>query len=307
MIYDPLDVELNTLVDKLSSIQKSIQYADTLSSLEKGAGGAVYDKFTDHQFKIQNRLTSTKTLAANIKELEAYNSKRSRELITLQAQLRSNMKQLEEEWQELDLVHKSETKKRRSKLSSRELADRQELILVFQADIEDMKLNMKLGFIQGKYMDSAPTAGGKVGSMAQSEMFLPSGTGTGTEKAGSSQSGSQGGPKEDVTDEQMQSLVEIRNRDTDIDKEIGIIGEGVDYLKHLATAMNEEVTLQNTALDRIQDKVERVNEKVSNVNERMKETLERARSGEKMIMDIICTVMLIGMCVVLYTVSRAQE
>ena len=249
---DALDSELSSLITKLNQFQRDMVGTESpLSNIEKG--GAGLDKFTELKNKINLRLSSARTLINDIQKMDQSQGKNSRDLISQQSKIRSEIAKMGEEWQELDATYRNEIRKRRSKLSSQELAERQEVVLMYQNQIEDIKISQRMGFLKGRNQ-TAP----RVGTMAESGMFVPKGMNSGTEAhngSGSIGGGGGGGYKEAMTDEQMHSLVAIKARDNRIDKEIEKIGEGVDELKHLARDMQDEINMQVKTIDRIQDKV----------------------------------------------------
>lgn len=87
------------------------------------------------------------------------------------------------------------------------------------------------------------------------------------------------------------------------DEEIDEIGKGVDVLRELALAANEEVKIQNKMLDVLEEKVNDVHEHVTSINVQLKETLDKARASDKICMDIFCVMILVGMIIVLYKLS----
>lgn len=60
--------------------------------------------------------------------------------------------------------------------------------------------------------------------------------------------------------------------------QIDEIGKGVDELKHIAMAQNEEVKRQNIMLDSLEQKIDVVHEKVTNVNANLKEHLDAVKN-----------------------------
>lgn len=83
------------------------------------------------------------------------------------------------------------------------------------------------------------------------------------------------------------------------DEEIEKIGEGVDMLHSIAIAANEEIKLQNVMLTTLEEKMEEVHDKVLNINQKLKLSLEQTRTSDKIVVDILCILILIGMIVAL--------
>lgn len=78
-------------------------------------------------------------------------------------------------------------------------------------------------------------------------------------------------------------------------------------LRELALQANEEVKIQNKMLDTLEEKVLFAGDHVLNINERMKVTLEQARKSDKICMDIVCVMILVGMIIVLYKLNSANQ
>ena len=54
-------------------------------------------------------------------------------------------------------------------------------------------------------------------------------------------------------------------------------------------------------LDKVNDKMDKVNERMSSVNSKMKETLDEVgRSADKLCVDIMCVVLMVGFAAVIY-------
>lgn len=80
-----------------------------------------------------------------------------------------------------------------------------------------------------------------------------------------------------ITGQQQMALMRIKERDKMIDDEIDQIGVGVDELGQIARMARDEVKLQSTMLDTLEEKMDNVHEKVLTLNEKMKATLEEVR------------------------------
>ena len=78
------------------------------------------------------------------------------------------------------------------------------------------------------------------------------------------------------------------------------IGEGLKDLSEIARMQNEEVQRQNAMLESVGNKISDANEHITNVNQRMKDTLAEVRGADKICVDILCIVMIIGLSAVLY-------
>lgn len=104
-----------------------------------------------------------------------------------------------------------------------------------------------------------------------------------------------------MTGDQQQMIQEIDQRDADFDVQLDEIGDGLQDLAEIAAAQGEEVALQSKMLDKVDKKIDRNLDKMQSVNSRMKETLEEvSRSSDKIMVDIMCVVLMIGFAAVLY-------
>lgn len=104
-----------------------------------------------------------------------------------------------------------------------------------------------------------------------------------------------------MNDNQRLQLDQIDARDAEFDKELDEIGEGIQDLAEIAALQGEEVKRQSVMLDKVNAKMDTVNERMSNVNTKMKETLDQVgRSADKLCVDIMCIVLMVGFAAVIY-------
>ena len=95
-----------------------------------------------------------------------------------------------------------------------------------------------------------------------------------------------------LTKAQQQQLKLIEEKDQEFDERLaGEINNMLDDLAFTANKLKDEVQEQNVLLEELNEKAEEVGENIKTTNEKLKTTLtEVGRSGDKMIMDIICVV-----------------
>ena len=103
-----------------------------------------------------------------------------------------------------------------------------------------------------------------------------------------------------MTDSQAQQLSIIQSKDEEFDIQLETIGEGLQDLSEIAKMQNEEVRRQNAMLETVGSKIIEANDHITNVNQRMKETLAEVRGADKICVDIMCVVLIIGLSAVLY-------
>ena len=101
-------------------------------------------------------------------------------------------------------------------------------------------------------------------------------------------------------------MQQIESRDQEFDKQLEEIGEGIQDLSEIAQMQNEEVRRQNLMLENVGNKIDGANEHLSNINTKMKETLNEVRGADKICVDIMCIVMMVGLGAVRYQVIKTN-
>ena len=112
----------------------------------------------------------------------------------------------------------------------------------------------------------------------------------------------------EMTSSQQEKVQMLKSRDQEFDKQIEEIGRGILDLQDYAISQNEEVKRQNVMLDSLSNKIDGVHDHVYNVNSKMKVTLDKVgRKGDKFCVDLICLVMTIGFCAVIYSIYQKNS
>lgn len=160
---DPLDGELLALINKLNKIQGQVGGVKV-----KGGGGddGKIDRFIDLKNQMTDRLMGLKEIFENIQALEKNPGSNPKELISEQSKVRSELAALNEDWKELDLNYRNEAKKRRSKFSPEELAQRQQILGALQDEIQRIKAIQRAGYVKGYQAV-------QLDKMEDSELFNP--------------------------------------------------------------------------------------------------------------------------------------
>ena len=143
--------------------------------------------------------------------------------------------------------------------------------------------------------------------MEESELFKSNGKSSSETYSGGVGGGGYIGGRQNMTDEHRTALHKIKDRDTQMDAEIMEIGKVVDELGGMARTMNEEVKIQSKMIDSLGAKIDDVHGHVTNINAKLKTTIEEARKSDKICMDILCLIILIGMIIVLVKVSEKNK
>jgi SYP7 family syntaxin len=303
------DAELTDLLTKLYGIQEDIGAKPKSTDEEKrdkaanvavmGQGKKAEKKgsmFLVLKSSIVDRLKAIYKLLKETKEKEAagYGGDNAKEIIKLQAEIREQIRQGSDEWTEMEAIYKKEARKKKSKFTTEELEVQSELIRRLYVEIEKVKEAQMRGYAKN-------SAGGAVGIPTKS-LYMDAGGGNGGSNK-PSWAGTGGGVA--LTDGQKSQIMQLEERDADFDRQLDEIGEGIQDLAEIAELQGEEVKRQSEMLTAVNNKMDKVNERMVGVNTKMKETLEElGRSGDKLCVDIMCIVLMIGFAAVIYNFAK---
>ena len=253
-------------------------------------------KFLELKSTIVDRLKSIHQLLKETKEKEAagYGGDNAKEIIKLQAEIREQIRQGSDEWSEMEAIYKKEARKKKSKFTVEELEVQSELIRRLYVELEKAKEAQMRGYAKN-------SSGGPVGIPTKS-LYMDAGSGGGGSNK-PSWAGTGGGVA--LTDGQKSQIMQLEERDADFDRQLDEIGEGIQDLAEIAELQGEEVKRQSELLTQVNDKMDKVNERMLGVNAKMKETLEElGRSGDKLCVDIMCIVLMVGFGAVIYNFAK---
>eukprot|EP00545_Synedropsis_sp_CCMP1620_P000844 CAMPEP_0119013058 /NCGR_PEP_ID=MMETSP1176-20130426/7816_1 /TAXON_ID=265551 /ORGANISM="Synedropsis recta cf, Strain CCMP1620" /LENGTH=309 /DNA_ID=CAMNT_0006966107 /DNA_START=56 /DNA_END=985 /DNA_ORIENTATION=- len=303
-----VDDDLTELLTKLYTMQEDVGAKPKSSEDEKktkaeniavmGTGRnaqAKGSRFLDLRSMIIQGIKDIHGKLQEVKELETagYGGDNPKQLIKLQAEIRQEIRQAQDEWKELEGIYKKEARKKRSKFTPEELETQAQLVQQLYEQIEKIREAQMAGFARGGRAENDAAAS-----------ILGGGTFGGTSAAGGGWNGGKGGGAA-LTEGQQMQIQELEQRDADFDRQLDEIGEGIADLGEIAQLQSEEVKHQSVMLDHLNDKIDSVNDRTGNVNARMKETLEEVgRSSDKLIVDIICIVLAIGFAAVFYNIAQ---
>lgn len=301
------DQELTELLTKLYTMQEDVGAkpktshddkklkAENVATMGKDKKSlAKGSRFLELKSTIVQRLKNTHSKLQQTKELEnaGYGGDTPTQLIKLQAEIREEIRQAQDEWKEMDEIYKKEARKKRSKFTPEELETQQELVSRLYVEIEKIRSAQMANFAQGRGPQNDAAAA-----------ILGSKLGGGTTGGKSWNRGGGGGVA--LTEGQRVQIQQLEERDADFDRQLDEIGDGIADLAEIAALAGEEVKVQGVMLDGLNSKLDRVNDGVENVNARMKETLsEVGRASDKLCIDIICVVLAIGFGAVFYNISK---
>lgn len=227
-----------------------------------------------------------------------------KEAIQRQATIREEIRQAGDEWTELDGLYKGEARKRKSKFSQEQLDVQQTLVQRLYAELEKVKELQSVGYTKGNRDDIVAT----LNTQALTNIEFNGGTDSGpaTSWGASDTAAPSSGGGVEMTQQQALRLEQIESRDKEFDNQLDQIAEGLDDLNDIALMQQEEVKKQNVMLTNMSDKIEGAYGHIDNVNSKMKDTLNEVRGGDKICVDIMCIVLMIGLGAVMYQLVKAQ-
>jgi SYP7 family syntaxin len=327
------DKELLSLLTKLYTIQEQVgakPKSTDLDKINRAASNATMgrgkkaqkagSRFVNLKSSIVDRLKSIHGLLeeeqnrvrSNFNVMDGNNPK---EIIARQARIREEIRQAGDDWAELDNIYKNEARKRKSKFTMEELDVQQTLVQRLYAELEKVKELSKKN-----YTTRPDTANAKANGRDDLALSLNTqslnviGLGSGFDNGGLTQGdgflgggrGGGGGGEVELTHQQSLQMQQIESRDQEFDKQLEEIGEGIQDLSEIAQMQNEEVRRQNLMLENVGNKIDGANEHLSNINTKMKETLNEVRGADKICVDIMCIVMMVGLGAVLYQLIKTN-
>ncbi|GMH64868.1 hypothetical protein TrRE_jg9645 [Triparma retinervis] len=294
-----LDADLDRCLSSLRELQDSLKaetHRHAAPMLEEGG-----DMFNNLKSQIVGRLCTVRTLLENGVDNGAGGGKSPatpvdpQTSIRLQSAIRENVRQLNEEFRDLENCYKSESSRRRRKYSPAEAAGRRQLVSQLAEEIAAVKTLQKR-----QYMASYRDPSSQVKSMEDAELF--------SHAQGQSDWNDDFLQSSDVNASQKQSLLTIKQREAAFESTIKSIGAGVLDLHDLAVRQNEEVKMQNMMLEDMATRMEGVSGKMENINRKMKVTLRNvARGGDKLCVDIVCVVLALGLAGVAWREFKLKE
>lgn len=329
MASNKQDKELLELLTKLYDIQETVgskpktSAADKRNRAENGGGNNTMGKgrkakkagsrFLELKSSIVERLRTLQKLLEEEDErnrggtglnFSVAHGNNPKEVIARQAAMREEIRMATEEWEELDALYKNEARKRKSKFTQEELDFQQTLVQRLGAELEKAKSLQGKGYARtgtGRDSDSAAlnTQALNIIDMDDGDGFLGGGAGSALGNANGNGNGQDNGGVE-LTQQQHLQLQQINDRDKEFDQELDQIGEGIQDLSELAQMQNEEVRRQNLMLDNVGQKIDDAQEHITTVNTKMKDTLNEVRAADKLCVDVMCIVLMVGMAAVLY-------
>jgi hypothetical protein len=159
------DEELTDLLTKLYTMQEDIGAKPKTSDDEKkdkakniavmGKGKKsekIGSRFLELKSTILERLRSIHQMLKDCKEKEkaGFGGDNAKEIIKMQAEVREQLRQAGDEWNEMDAIYKKEARKKKSKFTLEELETQSELVKRLHAEIEKVKEAQMRGYAKNR-------------------------------------------------------------------------------------------------------------------------------------------------------------
>jgi len=226
---------------------------------------------------IVQQIKDIKGASASLDGVLSRNTAKDR--IQQQSQVREKIRAVGEDWTELDRIYRAEARKRRTKISKEQLKQQQDYVINLKKEIEKVK------DLQRKAFSNSNTSAEGISAVLTHKVNVEEYRDIRTMEEGQN-------VNLNLTKAQQQQLKLIEEKDQEFDERLaGEINNMLDDLAFTANKLKDEVQEQNVLLEELNEKAEEVGENIKTTNEKLKTTLtEVGRSGDKLIMDIICVV-----------------
>jgi len=305
------DQELTQLLTKLYTIQEDLgakppstedekkQKACAVKSMGKGKkANKMSNKFLQLKSSIVERLQDVHKLLQEKADRESGKvgvaaGNNPKEVIAASQNMREQIREMSVEWEELNVLYRTEAKKRRSRFSEEELEVQETLVLRLQQEIETVTNAQQSNYAKGEDI----VANLNTKALASLDAMQITNDSDGPQQPGAA-----------LTDGQQMQIQALEERDQGFDDQLDVIGEGIDDLAEIAQLQGEEVKRQGAMLDSLGNKIEGLNEKVENVNAKMKDTLaEVGRGSGKLCIDIVCILLALGTASTIYKYAKSSD
>lgn len=273
---------------------------------EKGKGG---DDFMQTKSEILARYQKIKGLNKEREDLQK-SGRDPKGVVILSQRIREEMKSLNSELTNLANIMKNEAKKgKKSKLTAEDIENRKEMLLDLKHKVEE--LSLATSSARGGGGAYVPRDDGGFAPMSFNNFVADGGDEDDNKFGGASGVGAFGGSSSrtkqetELTDMEKGGLAQIQQNRVEQDKILDIISGTVLDLKEMAIGIKEEVDKQTHLLDDIDGKMEKVTDKMDNTNKNLKKVAaENNRGGDKLCMDMICLILLLGVASVIYNIIK---
>ena len=285
-----MDAELEALLGQLSTLQVRVGGGSagtteaSRAALARGGVGA--DPFLDLKEAMLAQLSDVRS---KVREHQAKPAKTPRDQIAREAEVKKLLRKLRHDWHDLDTMIQAELRRKKPRYEKDELQMREEVVLRLMREIDAARTMSKQARNEVKDIETGHSR--TIVKKEDHELFTKRDDDDVVKDE----------PRETISDQQQQRMQQLQERDRQFDDQISTIGRGVEELGVLASRQAEEVTKQGIMLEDLNERVENVQEHVSQVNSKMKDTLDVVgRSSDKLCVDVMCLLFLIGLCIIAY-------
>jgi len=289
---DKLDNEIEALLGRLTVVHTAVDGKGQDSAMGPSEN---LDEFTRLSRSIRARIRTMSEALPRIEEGHKGGVSAGTDHIRLKHEFNSNERKANDDWNALDALHRVELAKHNSKVAS-QLGQRTKIVQDFRKELDSLRDGMRQilnpGYQGGRR---------KIKKMEDSELFKgpgndgivgPSGYAPGRTR------------NNNMTEQQRQELMAVERRDKEMDeKYLGAIGENIDHLLHKAEQFGDILAEHDRALDEVEGKIGAVHERLENVNGRMKDTLQKVRGSDKICMDVMCILAMLGLVGIVYKMT----
>ena len=284
-----MDAELEALLGQLSTLQVRVGGGSagtteaSRAALARGGVGA--DPFLDLKEAMLAQLSDVRS---KVREHQAKPAKTPRDQIAREAEVKKALRKLRHDWHDLDTMIQAELRRKKPRYEKDELQMREEVVLRLMREIDAARTMSKQARNEVKDIETGHSR--TIVKKEDHELFQKRDDDVVKDE-----------PREAISDSQQQRMQQLQERDRQFDDQISTIGRGVEELGVLASRQAEEVTKQGIMLEDLNERVENVQEHVATVNSKMKDTLDVVgRSSDKLCVDVMCLLFLIGLCIIAY-------
>ena len=284
-----MDAELEALLGQLSTLQVRVGGGSagtteaSRAALARGGVGA--DPFLDLKEAMLAQLSDVRS---KVREHQAKPARTPRDQISREAEVKKLLRKLRHDWHDLDTMIQAELRRKKPRYEKDELQMREEVVLRLMREIDAARQMSKQARNEVKDIETGHSR--TIVKKEDHELFQKREDDVVKDE-----------PRDTISDSQQQRMQQLQERDRQFDDQISSIGRGVEELGVLASRQAEEITKQGIMLEDLNERVENVQEHVATVNAKMKDTLDVVgRSSDKLCVDVMCLLFLIGLCIIAY-------
>lgn len=307
-----MEAELRYLMGRLSDIETQVGPAPSKrgQSRKKGRTG---DSFMEIKSEVVNGVKRIHEMHKELQEMKE-TAAEEKETIKVSTKMYKELRQCRADVDEMAKIQEKERGKRNSKFDESELATRDELLdslrmqvmeasHVVRARGGDVEVDAEEAGIDVPTLDEFVAKGadeeGGGGDEEEEDFAAVAGAGAGAGEDGEV-------VHEALTQRQEQVLALWDRSKEEEDTQLADIENVLTDIGELAEGVNEEATKQNMMLDGLNEKVEGVRDKLGKAQEDLTEQIKQVRGSDKVCMDLICCIMLLGVATVIYNLLKSR-